>query len=355
MASIPGGWKPRHTKALAAYKRGDVRSLIKLCGNEIGAEAHKHCKDCRGAVSLDDFAQAGREAIWRYWERYDPTLKIQFQAFIRWHIRGAMLALKTESFQAEFEQRHLAYEAALQSYGRYEAEGAIPSQKDDHKFVRSALQSLLGDMSQHGYAQKDSNKESLTPEKSISELVRLIEEGERDESAIIEQLEIIFDRIDLEDWRYVVESNATVAKFFGALLGQVEVKQLPRKYQRMLVIAVEEHWKNVFGAAAKVGASFTQISGPQHMAILQRRHKVHNPSAKPLSARKLSKALRVSDKTITAWEERIKEAGPPPLLKEDGSFTLKSQQDWDAWVDYWTRIADPISWRRLHRRQQQAQ
>src|ERR687896_980974 len=57
---------------------------------------------------------------------------------------------------------------------------------------------------------------------------------------------------------------------------------------------------------------------------------------------KLSKALGVSDKTITAWEERIEEAGPPPLLKEDGSFTLKSQQDWDKWVEYWTRIADPI-------------
>jgi hypothetical protein len=248
----------------------------------------------------------------------------------------------------------LAYEVARQWYGRHEAEGAISPRKDDHRLVHSALQSLLADESQHGRAQK-ANKESLDPGKAINELVRLVEEGERDESAILEQLEIVFDLIDLEDWRYVVESDATVARYFGALLGQVEVKQLPSKYRKMLVIAVEEHWGNVFGAAEKAGASFTNISGPQHMAILQRRHKIRNPSAKPLSARKLSKALGVSDKTITAWEERIEEAGPPPLLKEDGSFTLKSQQDWDKWVEYWTRIADPISWRRLQRRQQQAE
>jgi hypothetical protein len=355
VSSIKERWEPRHVEALEAWKRGDLECLIKLCWAEIDAEARKNVAVCRGAVSLDDFAQAGREAVWKYWKNYNRKRGVPFQAFIRPHIRGAMTDMRNESSQLEYEQRYLAYETAWQWYGRHVAEGAIQSRKDDHKLVRSALQSLLGDISQHGHAQKGSNKESLTPEKAISELVRLIEHGERDESAIIEQLEIIFDRIALEEWRYVVESNATVARYFGALLGQAEFKQLPRKYQNMLVMAVEEHWKNVFGAAAKAGASFTSISGPQHMTILQRRHNVHNPSAKPLSARKLSKALGVSDKTITAWEERIEEAGPPPLLKEDGSFTLKSQQDWDTWVDYWTRIADPISWRRLHRRQQQAE
>jgi hypothetical protein len=215
------------------------------------------------------------------------------------------------------------------------------------------LHALLGGETHHDRAQKYGNAESLESEKAVRELVRLAEEGERDESAIVEQIEAVLALIRLEDWRYVVERNAEVAKFFGSFLSQ-DYKELPRKYQEMMVIASEAYWKSVFREAAKTGRDFTVISGPLDMVVLQRQHKIRNPWAKPISCRQLSKLLGVSDKTIRAWQKRIEEAGPPPLLREDGSYTLKGQENLDAWTDYWNRIADPRSWRRLHRRWQEA-
>jgi len=354
MKSTSGGWEPRHTKALDAYRLGDLGRLIELCAREIEAEARKHEKRCQGAVSLDDFRQAGREAVWKYWERYDGEGNTPFQAFIRPHIRYRMLDLIGATFELESEQRYFAYEAAAQSVGGYEAEGAIPARKDDHEAVYSALRALLGGEETHNdRAQKYGNAESLEPGKAVRELVKLAEEGERDESAIVEQIEAVLELIRLEDWRYVVERNAEVAKFFGSLLSQVGYKKLPRKYQEMMVIASKAYWKGVFREAAKTGRDFTDISGPLDMVVLQRQHKIRNPSAKPTSCRQLSKLLGVSDKTIRAWQKRIEEAGPPPLLREDGSYTLKGQENLDAWTDYWTRIADPRGWKRLHRRRQE--
>jgi DNA-directed RNA polymerase specialized sigma subunit len=143
------GWEHRHTQAAEAWERGDVWKLIKLCQVEINTEGRKHEAACRGAVRLEDFAQAGCEAVWKYWKNFNPDRDVPFQAFIRQHIRGAMACLTRESFQVEHEQRYLAYEAALQSYGRYAAEGAIPPRKNDHAHVHSALQSLVGDESQY--------------------------------------------------------------------------------------------------------------------------------------------------------------------------------------------------------------
>jgi hypothetical protein len=353
MNSTVEGWKLRHREALRAYKRSDPGRLIELCGSEIEAEARYHEKTFRGAVPFDELAQAGRKAILEYWERYDYNRGVPFQAFIRPHIRGKMLDLIGATFELESEQRYFAYEAALQSIGGYEAEGAIPARKDDHEVVYSALHALLGGETHHDRAQKYGNAESLESEKAVRELVRLAEEGERDESAIVEQIEAVLALIRLEDWRYVVERNAEVARFFGSFLSQ-DYKELPRKYQEMMVIASEAYWKSVFREAAKTGRDFTVISGPLDMVVLQRQHKIRNPWAKPISCRQLSKLLGVSDKTIRAWQKRIEEAGPPPLLREDGSYTLKGQENLDAWTDYWNRIADPRSWRRLHRRWQEA-
>jgi hypothetical protein len=102
--------------------------------------------------------------------------------------------------------------------------------------------------------------ERPNPAEALEELVALVESGERHESVIIEAIETALDGISVEDWRYAVERDAKVARYFASLLGQAEYMQLPRK----------------------------------------------------------------------------------------------TQEDYDVWVDYWSRITDPRGWRRLHKRRTQA-
>jgi DNA-directed RNA polymerase specialized sigma subunit len=82
------GWQHRHVQALMSWERGDVGRLIRLCEREITTEASQSTKACRGAVSFDELAQIGREAVWKYHGNYDPKQGNPFQAFIRPHIRG---------------------------------------------------------------------------------------------------------------------------------------------------------------------------------------------------------------------------------------------------------------------------
>jgi hypothetical protein len=63
--------------------------------------------------------------------------------------------------------------------------------------------------------------------------------------------------------------------------------------------------------------------------------------------------LGKNGKTITRWRKDMVEAGAPPLMEEDESFTLKSQEDWDTVTEYFQKIADPRGWRQAQKRRQQ--
>jgi hypothetical protein len=110
--------------------------------------------------------------------------------------------------------------------------------------------------------------------------------------------------------------------------------------------------KGLVSALRQPGARFREISGPQHMMIVERMYKRLNPLAPPLSNRQLARMFGRSDKTIKAWKERIVDSGsPPPTLRDDGSLTMKGE-DLDDWMLYLASIEDPRFKRRLERRAQ---
>jgi hypothetical protein len=89
------------------------------------------------------------------------------------------------------------------------------------------------------------------------------------------------------------------------------------------------------------------------MEIIERGRKAHGHLPSKIDDRAIGRMFGKDGKTVARWRKDMEKVGATPLMGEDGSFTLKSQEDWDEWVDYWLRIAEPQSWdreqKRLHR------
>ena len=128
----------------------------------------------------------------------------------------------------------------------------------------------------------------------------------------------------------------------------------------MLGAATLRYYELRFRVAADSGAQFKEISGPLHMETIEKQRKADGARPARLDNKPLGRILRlrsnekpIAGDTIRRWRERRAEAGAPPLMKEDGSFLLESQEDFDAFAEYLLQIADPRAWRRIQRRRQQ--
>ena len=128
----------------------------------------------------------------------------------------------------------------------------------------------------------------------------------------------------------------------------------------MLGAATWRYWHLSFEVATKSGAQFKEISGPLHMDTIEKQRKADGARPAKLDNKPMGRVLRlrssekpIAGDTIRRWRERRAKAGAPPLMKEDGSFLLESQEDFDAFAEDLMRIADPRAWNRLQRRRQQ--
>jgi len=108
-----------------------------------------------------------------------------------------------------------------------------------------------------------------------------------------------------------------------------------------------------------VGARLLNISGPQHLEIIERRRKAAKDYPAKLDDKQAGRLLSedkkkpIDGKTIARWRKDMREVEAPPLIREDGSVTLNSQEDHDAWNEYFLRIRHPRVWRRRSSRRQQ--
>jgi DNA-binding transcriptional regulator YiaG len=188
--------------------------------------------------------------------------------------------------------------------------------------------------------------------------LKMIRDGERDESAFTDALDTVLSQVSLQEWPTAVDDMSIgAATFLRTYLWHNKDEFLGKmgqnRYWKIMGPLNTKYWIHVLEGASHQGKEFVTVSGPEQMVILQRRHKARNPLSPPISKRRLAKLLGVSDKTIAEWEKRIEEAGaPPPMLKADGTYSLNTQEEHDQWADYWRRIADPRGWRRLQRTRQ---
>jgi hypothetical protein len=91
------------------------------------------------------------------------------------------------------------------------------------------------------------------------------------------------------------------------------------------------------------------------MEIIERRRKAMGKLPAKVDDRLLGRVFGKDGKTIARWRRDTKELGVPPTMKEDGSFALKSPEDWEEWLEYSVRTGAPGTWQRLQRRQQDSE
>jgi RNA polymerase sigma factor (sigma-70 family) len=304
MHNLPDNWQPRHVAALEAWEQGDLDRLCELCDREIRIEASKLSSS--PAADFAELCQQGREAVWGCAERYQPSTGVPFQAFARQRIHYAMISLLGQQQQ-------------------------ILQEPDEPSADFTAV---------------------------LEAALKMVRDGERDESAFTEALDMALSQISLKEWPTAVDDmSIEAATFLRTYLwqnkGEFSGKMGKKRYWKILGPLNTKYWIHVLEGASRQDKEFVTVSGPQQMVILQRKHKVRNPLAPPISKRQLAKVLGVSDKTIAEWEKRIEKAGaPPPMLNPDGTYRLNTQEEHDQWADYWLRIADPRGWRRLQRNRQ---
>ena len=181
-------------------------------------------------VDFDDLYHEGCQAVLAVKERYDPDRKKSFQAFAYKRIRGAMRDLLAEKQKREAEHASLG-------------------------------------------------SSEVAPLDPTAQLVALAEQGELDDSFIIEQVAPFLSGLEtLDDWRDFTESAPfEVVRFFWWFLYQfaddLDPKVGKAKRVRMLGVANTRYWLLRFEDAAAKGAKLIDISGPQHLEIIERGRK----------------------------------------------------------------------------------
>jgi hypothetical protein len=152
-----------------------------------------------------------------------------------------------------------------------------------------------------------------------------------------------------------------IVRFFWWFLYQradeLDLRMDGAKRKQMLGVATLRYWYLYFKNAVDSGAKFVETSGPLHMESIERQRKAQGvyPSKvddKPMGRllRLRSDERRIDGKTIARWRNDMAATGSPPFVKEDGSFALRSQEEFDAIAEYCMRSAAPRMWRRVQRR-----
>ncbi len=341
--ALPEGWEPRHVEAYTAWKQGDQNRLIEACVPEITKLAYKLASTSRRRGS-DELRQPSR------FDRFEEGRK-----------REAALGqagLHEAKEVADFDELYSAgCQAVLEAKDRYDPETETPFQGYAYKRIWGAMIDLLNEKRKQSPEQAHDSSE-ITPAEAIERLVALDREGERDASVLIERMAPILECMDLEDWYCFIQSaDFKVVRFFWWFLYQFADELDPKvgdKRLAMLYFATTRYWYLVFKHLdQRKTPQPVDISGPQHMEIIERGRKTLGMRPTKVDDKPMGRMLGKDGETIARWRKGMVEAGPPPFMKEDGSFTLKNQDEWDVFTEYFVRIADPRAGRRLQRRRQQ--
>ena len=328
MTTPPQSWRPHEIEAYWAWQSDDANRLVKACDPMIVSLARNFARSSKrgsdelhpvveaefvearlhedkGVADFDELCQVGREAALEIRDRYDPD-RGPFQTFAYLRVRGAMV----DSLRAQ--QPHL---------------------EEEHDGGGVSLATALG------------------------VVVRQIQSGEQDDSGFFEALHEALRTTTPEGWRDIMqEADPAIVRFFWGFLHQyadVVASEIGEgKRQAMLAVTTTRYWELRFARAVDSGAPLRDISGPQHMEIIERGRKASGHLPSKVDDRPLGRMFGKDGKTVARWRADMKEVGAPPLMREDGSFSLQSQDDWDEWVDYWSRVAEPQSWARLQKRLQ---
>ena len=350
--SILEEWGQREREAYWAWEKRDDTGLIRACEPLIRSLAKSIAKDARRGRS-DDLSQPSRH-----------------RGFEQGRQREAALAedgLREVVEVVDFDDLYsVGCQAVLAVKERYDPDRKKPFQAFAYKRIRGAMRDLLAEKQKREAEQASLHNSEVAPRDQIEQLVALAEQGELDDSFLTEGVALFLVGYEtLDDWRTFIQSAPfEIVQFFWWFLYQ-HADELDPKVGRanrkaMMGAATLRYYYLRFEAAAESGAQFKEISGPLHMETIEKQRKADGARPAKIDNKPMGRILRlrssekpIAGDTIRRWRERRAKAGAPPLMKEDGSFHLESQDDFDAFAEYFMRIADPRAWDRLQRRRQQ--
>jgi RNA polymerase sigma factor (sigma-70 family) len=347
--SIPEEWTQTEREAYWAWEKGDETGLIKACEPLIRSLAKSIAEDARRGRS-DELSQPSRHRRFEQGRHKEASLAED----------GLREAMEVVDFDDLY---HAGCQAVLDVKERYDPDRKKSFQTFAYKRIRGAMRDLLAEKQKREAEQASLDSSEVAPRDPTAQLVALAEQGELDDSFIEQVALFLSGHETLDDWRdYIESASFEVVRFFWWFLYQFADELDPEvgwaKRVRMLGVATTRYWLLRFEDAAAKGAKLINISGPQHLEITERGRKAAKAYPAKLDDKPAGRLLSedkkkpIDGKTIARWRNDMREAGVPPLIKEDGSFTLKSQEDYDAWNEYFLKIAHPRVWRRLRRRRQ---
>ena len=294
MESIPESWEPRHREALEAWQQGDVERLCEICEPEVGRAARRVSYKFGLTGLFEQLQDYGRKGVEKAARRYDPSKGVPFQAYawkdIYWETRRGA-------------------EALLKSAPEIDEEPGYVEEEKGGRGLEAALASLS--LERWRDAIKGLGEEDLACLRSF---------------------------MDTNRTRLVRE------------LGKVGLGE--RKYSRYWWIRFRVFEKIADNVLSPPATKLVVVSGPQKMEIVERRRRAMGKLPARVDDRAMGRVFDKDGKTIARWRRDTTEFGVPPTMKDDGSFALKSPEDWEEWFEYSVRIGAPGTWRRLQRRQQ---
>lgn len=355
IVSVSEEWTQREREAYRAWKRGNQNALVRACEPAIRKLAK-------------NFAQASRRN--RSDKLRRPSQHGGFEqdrnkeaAYTQEGLREAKEVVDPDDLFGA------GCDALLDAMTRYDPGRGTPPQKFAYKRIRGAMLDLLDEKRKRENEQALPDGSEEAPRNPTEQLVALAEQGEFDDSFLIEQVALFLSRQEsLDDWRaYIQSASFRSVRFFWWFLHKhadeldLKVGRVRRKRRKaMLGAATWRYYELIFKEAQESDAQFKEISGPLHMDTIEKQRKADGVRPARMDNKPMGRLLRfrsgekpIAGDTIRRWRELRAEAGPPPLMREDGSFRLESQEDFDAFAEDLLRIADPRAWHRLQRRRQQ--
>jgi hypothetical protein len=321
MSGLLDNWEPRHIEAFRAWEHGDYDLVCDLCNEEIEAEAKRFSRGLSkrdqitteskigeevsqglgSAYSYEECCQVGRSAVLGCLDRYDPS-KGTVQGFVRKRIYYAMVDLLSEK--------------------------------------------------------QDPDPPDLSFGKAMEEFLASVERGVRDSWMFIEEVADYLDSITIKEWSIMIQRmDFEVVQYFWGFLHEFAEELASRigasKRSEMSATATWRYFYSRFDQADREGVDLVDVHGPQYIEIVERALKAAGNFPAKIDDRAWGRMFGKDGKTIARWRERTAEAGAPPIIGEDGSVSLKSQEDHDAWTEYWMGVRDPRLRRRREKRRRQ--
>src|SRR5215208_5482497 len=206
--SIPEEWGQREREAYWAWEKRDDTGLIRACEPLIRSLAKSIAKDARRGRS-DDLSQPSRHHGFEQGRQREAALAED----------GLREALEVVDFDDLYS---VGCQAVLAVKERYDPDRKKPFQAFAYKRIRGAMRDLLAEKQKREAEQASLGSSEVAPLDPTAQLVALAEQGEFDDSFIIEQVALFLSGHEtLDDWRDFIESAPfEVVRFFWWFLYQ---------------------------------------------------------------------------------------------------------------------------------------